>query len=338
MTTDESRQLFLRMVIADAKNIGFFDLMRIIEQLSGERFETDALDIAHDPSMSFPPNDVARVFVDPSKHGERFRLVTTFLGLTGTVSPLASHFTEQVLSADDEDALRLFYDVFHDVLLRMLYRSWKGAALRASLDESASSALDKRCATFVGVDPWTQAEAQTLPNSTMMSLADYQRGKPQSLDPGAATAMFRRLLPTLPIDVSLGHRAFVRFGDDDVAELGEQNVALGEDLVYGLGAEDASATVRVVVGPVTESVCEWLMPEHEGHAFLSQICARVFGGKAEVELEVLVASEELPICELGAARGNELGVDSRVEATSDGVVRVRVPLGVGVPVTARSYH
>jgi len=334
---DETRQALLRMLVADAKNTGFFDVMRIIEQLTGKRFDGDALELSHDPSLSFPTNDIARVFVDPSKHGERFRVVTTFLGLTGTSSPLASYFTEQVLSGDDEDALRMFYDVFHDLLLRMLYRSWRGASLRASLDDSGSSAIDKRCATFVGVDPWTPTDEHALANPTLMSLADYQRGKPQSMDPEAATAMLRRLLPTLPIDVSLGHRSFVRFGDDDVTELGAQNVGLGEDLVYGLGIEDTSATVRVVVGPVAESVCEWLMPDHEGHSFLSQICERVFGGKADVELEVLVAAEELPFCDLRGSRGAELGVDSRVDVRTTGIVRVRVALGIGVPVTTRAY-
>ena len=334
MTADD--ELLLRLIRENARNTGFFELVRLIEQVTGPRF-AQALELTHEPDLTFPVSDVVRAIVEPSNDGERIRLVCTFLGLTGAASPLATHFTEQVLHHDDEDALRTFYDVFHDLLLRMLYHSWRSASLKAALDETGESAMSMRCATFVGVDPWMKPSGESLPTVTMTGLADYQRGRPQSIDGLSATAMLRRLLPTLPLEVTLGHQRFVPFSDDDVAELGEQNISLGDDLVYGAGCDDASATARVVVGPVHYAVCDWLMPAQAGYVALRKACERVFGSKAHVELEVLVDAAEVPACELGGEVGAELGVDTLVSSRPAHALRIRVPLTENALITQRTY-
>ncbi len=66
------------------------------------------------------------------RRGDRLvaEITTGFLGVVGSVSPLANYFTEDVLRADslDESALRAFYDLFHHRLIAFVY----GAHLRAA--------------------------------------------------------------------------------------------------------------------------------------------------------------------------------------------------------------
>jgi predicted component of type VI protein secretion system len=139
------------------------------------------------------------------------------------------------------------------------------------------------------------------------------------------------------VDLEVGRPSFVAFAAEDVAELGGAGATLGHELVYGLGTTEGAANVLIRVGPVAHAVYEWLMPGADGYDVVRELAERVFGGKARLELEVLVPSREIPVCTLGGEFGVQLGVDTRVVARRMGTVRVRVPLGPNVLHSARTF-
>ncbi|HEY6462984.1 MAG TPA: type VI secretion system baseplate subunit TssG, partial [Polyangiaceae bacterium] len=186
----------LRDLGREPGRVPFHELVRLLEYALGADVGGDGpgaarIAFGHSPDLTFPLADVASV----EANDDTARVVTTFLGLLGTASPLTPEWTEEVLHEDEEGALRDFYDAFHDRALALLYRAWKAHALEGGFDLEGTDALSRRLRALVGVDGWLEAEEEALPPMAAVGLADYQRGQPQAIDLASAEGLLRRLHP-----------------------------------------------------------------------------------------------------------------------------------------------
>ncbi|HSC89897.1 MAG TPA: type VI secretion system baseplate subunit TssG, partial [Polyangiaceae bacterium] len=104
----------------------------------------------HATSLTFHASDVEAI----ESTDQKVILTSTFLGLYGTASPLAVHFSEDVISAEqsDEHSLREFYDLFHHRLLSLFYGAWKKYRLHSGFRLAGDDPTTKRLLCFVGVD------------------------------------------------------------------------------------------------------------------------------------------------------------------------------------------
>ncbi|MGZ5971227.1 MAG: type VI secretion system baseplate subunit TssG, partial [Polyangiales bacterium] len=162
----------------------------------------EAIRFAHDPSLTFHAGDVSRIEPRVVRHERVFaRITTTFLGLTGSASPLAAHMTESVLRAEanDEPAVREFYDLFHHRVLSLLFRAWKKYRFHAGYRSDATDDFTRRALCLVGVDVAGAVSRQALPPGDMLGLSRVasQRTRPswmlqlvlERIFPGATVAI-----------------------------------------------------------------------------------------------------------------------------------------------------
>jgi type VI secretion system protein ImpH len=330
----------LLAVLRDPSRFGFYDLVRLLEELiplDGRARAPGAggrLRFEQAPDLSFPASDIASVEL---ADGEA-RVMLTFLGLLGTASPLAPEWSEEVLLADDEGALRAFYDAFHHRAASILFAAWKANTLEGAYDLDGTDALSQRLRSLVGVDAWARPEAQeALSPMEALGLADYYRGHPHTIDAHSAERLLRRLLPSWNVRLETNVRRFVLFGGSDRARLGVQRCRLGSNLVYGDGSDESEGLLRVHVGPVDRATYESLMPEGAAYEHLQALAHRVLAGAVDMELEVHVSSEEAPRCALGTGPGARLGVDARYSTEGATSLRVRVPLKAGTATASRTF-
>ena len=137
----------LRALYADAEAHAtaweFFALVRSIEQLSGSpRIGTaldpgdEPVDLAHEPSMSFPRSTVAGFDTDR----RRPRLRSYHLGLTGPLGPMPVHITEMAMferAARGTKPLGDFFDMVSTRMLQAFYRAWASGDPCAQADRPA---------------------------------------------------------------------------------------------------------------------------------------------------------------------------------------------------------
>src|SRR5512146_2098955 len=101
------------VLLASAANGGFVPLLALAERLfptaapigSLATSAQEPIRLKHDPSLSFSSADISSVEVHEDrlgKPGPSVSLTTTFLGLTGTVSPLPYYIAEEVLNEPAE--------------------------------------------------------------------------------------------------------------------------------------------------------------------------------------------------------------------------------------------
>jgi type VI secretion system protein ImpH len=314
---------------AEPDRFDFYELVRLLEHALGAdvgEIDRTALPgrvaFGHSPDLGFPASDVASLKVEQGAA----RVVTTFLGLLGTASPLTPEWTEQVLHDDDEGALGAFYDVFHHRAVSMLFAAWKVHALEGGFDLGGDDALSKRLRSLAGVDGWADAGDEPLSPMAAVGLTDHQRGQPQTIDLPSAEALLRRLHPDWDVRLKAGVERFVPFSSSERATLGVARCRLGEDLVYGDGCTEAESSVRLLVGPVDGQTYESLMPGGRHYAGLERLTRQIFAGAVDIELEVEVRPADAPTCVLGRRAGGRLGIDTRYSADRQAPVRARVAL------------
>jgi type VI secretion system protein ImpH len=315
--------------VVEPGRFDFFELVRLLEHALGAEVGAPApgtegprVAFAHSPDLAFPATDVASLEVK----GRTARLATSFLGLLGTASPLTPEWTEEVLHADDEGALRAFYDTFHHRALTLLVSAWKLHALEGGFDLTGDDSLSKRLRSLAGVDGWLDAQDEALAPMAAVGLSDYQRGQPQAIDLESAEGLLRRLYPTWDVRLKGSVPRCTPFTARERAKLGKARNRLGGSLVYGDGCVEAETLLRMRVGPVDGETYESLMPGGEAYAELERLTRRIFAGALDVELEVHVAAVDAPPSTLGRDRGARLGVDARFAGDPAAPVRARVRL------------
>lgn len=302
---------------AQGHRFGFFQAIQLLHRLAPRKValgyhgppEAEPVRLQHDVSLRFPASDIAGITIPPDDGGQAV-VTTTFLGLTGAVSPLASHFSEAVLDAElnDEHSLRAFYDLWHHRALSLFFRAWKKyrfpATFRASLDDE----FTRRALALIGID------AASIPTrgpqlQLQLSLAPLlaMRSRPER----TLRIILGRMFPGVPVRIEQFVARRARIDPEDALRLARANCRLNRDMVLGAHCEDRSGRFRLILGPLPRSRAEAFLPGGADFPRLRDLVDQFTRGVLECELEVRVRAEESPQFQLGGSN-SLLGVTTQL--------------------------
>lgn len=295
---------------------GFFHAVQLLHRLRPDSVpigyhgppEAEPVRLAHEASLRFSASDIARV--DVSTNGSPTKVTATFLGLTGAVSPLATHFAEAVLEADanDEHSLRAFYDLWHHRVLSLLFRAWKKyrypAAFRASLDDD----FTRRALALVGID------AASIPSKgpdlqLQLSLAPLLAMRSRS--ERTLRIILARMFPGVPIRIQQFVVRKARIDPNDVMLLGRANNQLNRNMVIGRHCSDRTGRFRLILGPLSRERADDFLPGGKDFPRLRDLMDQFTRGVLECELEVRLEAHDAASFQLGG-RSAILGVTTQL--------------------------
>lgn len=159
----------IEKVVGKASKASFFRLLSVLERMTptARRIGEDgppaaeAIRLLHDPSMAFSNSDISTCRVanreqllravaeDRMPPSPRFEITTTFLGLSGSASPLPLYLSAEVAHEELSGGLRrAFLDVFHHRLLSLFYRGW---ARYSPAHEATHDASDRWATRFLAL-------------------------------------------------------------------------------------------------------------------------------------------------------------------------------------------
>lgn len=349
-----------RARIEAARRQGFLALLVLLDRLQPGAAELGGETAAaaehvrfhHDPALSFTPGDVARVEErelppDPgdftSRSRRRWELVTTFLGLTGTVSPTPQYMAEEIAQQPpDEHASRDFLDLFHHRALSLLARGLLESDPAATHRGDQSDPWSARLLALAGVDPATRlgpgGDPPTAPVGVGEGEARWLLLRAAALvterAPTAAglAAILRDALrdelegAPLAVEQFLGVR--VPIADPDRTRLGVQGTTLGRDAVLGRTVLDRTGTVGVVVGPVGRAGYRRFAVERSAAEKLRATLELAGRGELSCQIELLLEPDAAPPLRLAAPGAREPGSRLARDAWLGGQKRAaRVPIG-----------
>ncbi len=296
---------------------GFFQAVQLLHRLrpqsvpAGEHGPASAEPVRfrHDPSLTFSASDVAALDL-PEDATKPATLTATFLGLTGAVSPLAMHFSEEVLSAErnDEHSLQEFYDLWHHRLLGLFFRAWKKYRFSVGYRSNFDDVFSRRALALVGIDAGGARPERGLPAATQLSLAPLLSARTRS--ERTLRIVISRMFPGVQVEIAQFVRRTARVSQEDRFLLGVQSTTLAQNVTLGAHCVDRSGRFRLILGPLGREASEPFLPGGRHFARLRDVVGQFTRGVLECELELRVAEGGVGRFQL--ARGATLGVTTQL--------------------------
>jgi type VI secretion system protein ImpH len=260
--------------------------------------------------------------------GRLVEITTTFLGVVGSVSPLANYFTEDILRAEsvDDRTLRDFYDVFHHRLIGLVYRAHLRGAPWSMMRTDAADCASRRSLAMIG-------QSIPLPNSPLsgrqrLALARVFVRRPRGRE--GLEAALALAFPEAPIRLLDFLGRSIPLEQDQRARLGVRHVTLGRGARLGRHLTGQTGLLRLLVGPLDRTTFEAFLPGGAEYSRLCGLVAERTGGMLDCEAEIEIRCGEEPRARLGKAHGTRLGATGLVgRPRADHPMRVRVPLTDG---------
>jgi type VI secretion system protein ImpH len=322
-----SEQPHLREALeADPHAFSFVQLVRILERLAPERSVVggtgdptrEVARFSVPPTQAFPASEVQSLELAAPGAQLPSRIAVNFLGLTGPLGVLPLPYTQIVadrLRARD-GAMAEFLDLFHHRLLALYYRVWAKyrplermqpveekvdgggdpylAPARTSDDRISHHLLD-----LVGLG--TTGLQHRLPIAD--EAAAYYAGL---LAPVQRSALALEQLLEDHFGVTTEVEQFIggwyRVDESTRCAIGEERdgaTQLGHGAMAGGEIWDQQSRLRIRLGPLTRAQYERFLPTGSAYRPLEALVRLFTDDRFELELQLVLAKDQIPPCVLG---------------------------------------
>ncbi|MCA9689010.1 MAG: type VI secretion system baseplate subunit TssG [Nannocystaceae bacterium] len=313
-------------LLARARGADFYTLVDVLARwLPGEApggrgpASAESLRLLHDPALAFRATDVS----EARARGERVELVTTFLGLTGVVSPLPSYVAEEVLQEDAQaPARRDFLDIFHHRLLSLLYR------LVGKYDWSRQYVRGAR-------DPWSQrvlaliarGDDDHFPAWRSLRLAPllYARAPTAARLQVALADVLAPALDGATVSITQFVGAWVSFDSAQQMRLGVANTHLDSSALLGNQSYQCTSQFRVVLRPLSGESFRRFLPGGDQSRIIDAVIKAFSLDSHDYDIELVLAAGAAPPFSLAGVARSQLGLDTWLKGVTNCDTSVVVP-------------
>lgn len=280
----------------------------------------DLVEFQANPSLGFPGSDVDRIEFF-HEHGKlRARMRFNLIGLVGSSSPLPAFYGEQALG-DNEDGnpTRMFLDLFHHRLQRLLLPIWRKYRYRASFESGALDDFSSHLFALIGLggDQIRQAKElnwkRLLPYLGVLSL----RAHSAALIEAVLRYYFKHA--DLVIEQCLERRVDIL--EEQCNRLGLANSLLGEDAVLGERVRDRSGKFRIHITQLDWQRFHEFLPIGFGYQPLCALTRFTLRDPLDYDIRLELRREEIRELRIGEQNVCHLGWTSWLgRERADGVV------------------
>lgn len=350
-------EALVAQLLSRPQRVGFYRAVELLERSNPHAVRVgelgpvlkEAVRFKHDPSLSFATSDVSGIArrnrsveeaVDGAAPGPLYELTSTFLGLTGTVSPLPTYFAEGVIHEDeDRPAQRQFLDLFHHRILSLFYRAHTRYAYTTDYLSNQQDAWSRRTLALAGVDTYDgRSPVVGLPLWRLLRLAPLLATRARTAS--GLISVVSDTLDHLLLGAAVGVEQFVgrwvTIDERQLLRLGVANCTLGQDATIGRKVFDRGGKFRLVLGPMRRAAFQQFLPGGKGLDQLRDLVLFYVRDPLEFDVELILAPGETPALRLSSRPGDasRLGLDSWVTVNADRETRVIVPVPMNTNASA----
>ena len=306
----------------------FFHVVSLLERMMPDRVrvggdgppQQEGLRFRHDPAMAFSAGDITSVSqhdivlepgstLSPKLPG--FQITSTFLGLTGAVSPLPLYMPEEVALEDPANHIRRdFLDLFHHRVLSLLYRSvTRYSPTREHVAKTPDPWL-RRFLAAAGLDSYEGSLSEQLPESFFLRLLPLFVGRSRTRDGleitlRAALGSAAGAGAMVSVEQFVGRR--VQVDDSQRTQLGKSNHVLGKSSVVGGRVFDRSSRFAIRIGPLGQDNYQGFMEGGEQLKVLREVVRMFCRRPLDYDVELELTADAVPRFNLSTTEPRRLG-------------------------------
>ncbi len=292
----------IQRLLQDAPGFSFFQVVQLLEKSRPDAPRVgregpaarEALRFRPTLSLAFPDADVVSVEARQDAYGApRYHVETAFLGLYGTVSPLANYFTDELLHDTEEDSLvRGVLDLFHHRLISLFYRCWEKYRYEVQFRQAARDEFSSRMLCLTGLGTVAPPEGAAVPAARLLRFAGLLGRLPCS-----AAALERAVsdfFDGVPTQVVQCVARWVTIPTEHRARLGKAATTVGVDAHAGEEVLDRAGKYRIRLGPVGLETFLGFLPGAIGFRQLDELARLLVRDRLQYEAEIVLKHDEVP--------------------------------------------
>ncbi|MBD8494475.1 type VI secretion system baseplate subunit TssG [Pseudomonas syringae] len=266
----------------------------------------DQMEFQANPSLGFAGSDIDRVeFFE--EHGRlRARLRLNLMGLAGASSPLPAFYVEQALGDSDEgNPARVFLDLFHHRLQRLLLPIWSRYRYHASFRKGALDSFSEQLFSLIGLRGETLRQSQALNWKRLLPYLGLLSLRAHSAALIEAVLRYYFKHPPLHLEQCVLRRVTIQAEQHN--RLGLGNSRLGEDLVLGEYVPDCSGKFRIHVCQLDWQRFHEFLPIGDGYRPLCALVRFTLRDPLDYDVRLQLRHDQIRELRLGAANECRLG-------------------------------
>lgn len=285
----------------------FFQAVRLLQRLrpNAPRIgrwgnpDDEAVHFGSTPTTAFPASDIQAI----EKNGDGPpRMLVNFFGLTGPQGVLPLEYSELVAERvrQRDDSLREFLDLFNHRFLSLFFLAWERTHALGGDPATGQDPLRDHLMDLAGVGTAGLTKQLGLPPA---SLPFYVGLLAIPTRPAVALEMLLEDYFGVPVDVEQFVGGWYAIDEASQCALGDESSAsttLGFGAVAGDEIWDLQARARLRLGPLTRAQFDTFLPTGRAYAELRALTKFFTGEQVDIELQLVLARDEVPPVTLGA--------------------------------------
>lgn len=291
----------------------------------------EGIRVGQTPSSSFEPTAIASF--KPAGETPMPRLSVSFLGLWGPHGPLPGHLTEYARDRSrhaNDHTLASFVNIFQHRLLLMFHRAWAKSQPTVALDRPGEDAFAIYLGAFLGISLDGTRKRDAFPDRAKLYYAGRFASGSRNAEGLAAIVSDYYQIPAF-VEEFVGE--WLELPNESRWELGvnPSTGTLGRNAVVGARVWTKNHRFRIVLGPLSRTEFERMLPQSERIAELTALVRFYTNDEWSWDLRLRLATDASEPIRLGM--GGRIGWTSRL----GGAPRSRVDLVVD-PVSRRTHR
>jgi type VI secretion system protein ImpH len=308
-----------QMLDEEPFRVHFFQAVRLLQRMESDRkpvgyFITpqgETLRFSSRTSLAFPPSEIYDLH--RAENGQ-MSMTVEFMGLCAAISIMPAPYTEFLIARarEKDHAMEDFLNIFNHRMISFFYRGWEKYRFFIEYERTQEDRFSERLLDLLGLGTEGLRDRCAIPDAAYLNYVSLLARQVRS-----AASLEQILEDYFGVQVHIQQfaGAWRKLSSEDQTcflGLGGANERLGVGVVAGDEVWDHHGRIRISLGPMRFKQYLKFLPGHDAYHELVAWLKFYSNGNYETEVQLVLAREDAPSCELGeeGITGPQLGLVS----------------------------
>jgi type VI secretion system protein ImpH len=288
--------------------VHFFQAVRMLQKMEQERkpvgyFITpqgETIRFSARTSLAFPPSEIYEL---RRMENGQMSMTVEFMGLCAAISVMPAPYTEFLLARarQKDHAMEDFLNIFNHRMISFFYRGWEKYRFFIEYERTGEDRLSARLLDLLGLGTEGLRDRGGIPDDAYLNYVSLLARHVRS-----AASLEQILEDYFGVNVRIQQfagawRKLSAENQTCFTGFGGASERLGVGVVAGDEVWDHHGRIRISLGPMRFEQYLKFLPGQEAHRELVAWLRFYSNGSYETEVQLVLAREDAPACELGSS-------------------------------------